>query len=85
MANADTRKTLIVSHPALCVGQEVHVDGWGSEPFFTVRRIEAGKAYLSTRYRKAIKYTVSVGRCYLTHKSHQQVSKWATEASETVR
>jgi hypothetical protein len=84
MANEATRKSLIASHPELCVGQEVHVDGWGSGPFFTIRKIEFGKAYLSTRYRKAVKYTVPIDRCYLTHKSSQRVSKWVSESNDSV-
>lgn len=50
------------------VGLEVHVEGWGDGPFFTVRGFDATQdtVLLSTRYSKRIKYRVQQDRVYFT-------------------
>lgn len=51
------------------IGLEVHVDGWGDSPFFTVRGFDAtqGTVLLSTRYSDRIKYRVQQDRVYFTN------------------
>lgn len=51
------------------IGLEVHVEGWGTGPFFTVRGFDGTTALLSTRYSRRIKYRVPFARCYFTQRS----------------
>jgi hypothetical protein len=55
---------------AQAIGLEVHVDGWGTGPFFTVRGFDKskGEVLLSTRYSHAIKYRVQQARVYFTRR-----------------
>lgn len=56
---------------AEAVGLEVHVDGWGTGPFFTVRGFDEtrGTVLLSTRYSRAIKHRVDLRRVYFTRRA----------------
>lgn len=50
------------------IGLEVHVDGWGTSPFFTVRGFEDnnGTVLLSKRYSRRNLYRVPRCRAYFT-------------------
>mgnify|MGYP003458276686 CR=1 FL=1 len=52
------------------IGLEVHVEGWGVGPFFTVRGFDRaqGTVLLSKRYSHKIEYRVKIGRVYFTRK-----------------
>lgn len=50
------------------IGLEVHVDGWGTGPFFTVVGFDdaKGTVLLGTRYSRSVKYRVARERVYFT-------------------
>jgi len=77
-------RIFITDHPDKVIGSEVHVDGWGPGPFFTVREIKDGIAMLSKRYTRRIKYRIPARRCYFTNsratRIRNQLSKESTNA-----
>lgn len=65
------KQRIVDGKERLAIGQEVHVDGWGPGPFFTVRGFEkeTGLLDLSTRYSSFVKYRIHKDRVYFTRGS----------------
>lgn len=68
-------KHYVSNHKDHAIDREVHVDGWGSGPFFTVRSIWGNTVHLSRRYEERTRYTVPSNRCYFTRKSWEVVER----------
>ena len=58
-------------HKSEAVGLEVHVDGWGTSPFFKVLKVVDDTIALTTRYSNRPKYHLPYKRIYFTKPSRK--------------
>jgi hypothetical protein len=66
-------KHYVSNHKDHAIGREVHVEGWGSGPFFRIQAIWGDTVHLSRVHEDRTRYTVKACRCYFTKFSWKQV------------